>query len=355
MGCNTKMSDLNKSHEKRLKRRKSTLKKRGQSLVRLEKSSRNKKVEKTPQSQRKELEQSELLLECKQFENEEKEDVKRLAIEDRSLMKYILARIESLLKVELAFYQETQNVSDILKEAQKIVYEKETEFDFSNGIIYIVENTNNSLPNQPLVSRTCSLISLDSFKGVNSNHTDENSNNPNERTSAVSNLSRDSGISYGFRYSTVRRSASPFRYSRIAEPSSPTSKERISSKPPLPRRIPTPVLPIIGPKSPSLYEYKVASNSAEKEKVEMEIFKAKKNIENDFPNSIDDYSSSEEDKEVLYYMSGSRPASIIDDSPTNGRIDWDEESWSELDEEIDNVICEKNDFLPPPPDYLLHS
>merc|ERR1711915_222725 len=157
-------------------------KKRGQSLVRLEKSTRNKKVEKTPQSQRKELEQSELLLECKQFENEEKEDVKRLAIEDRSLMKYILARIESLLKVELAFYQETQNVSDILKEAQRIVYEKETEFDFSNGIIYIVENTNNSLPNQPLVSRTCSLISLNSFKGVNSNYTYENSNNPNERT-----------------------------------------------------------------------------------------------------------------------------------------------------------------------------
>merc|ERR1711915_678377 len=97
-----------------------------------------------------------------------------------------------------------------------------------------------------------------------------------------------------------------------------------------------------------------ASNSAEKEKVEMEIFKAKKNIENDFPNSIDDYSSSEEDKEVLYYMSGSRP-SMIDDSPTNGRIDWDEESWSELDEEIDNVICEKFESLPPPPDYLLHS
>ena len=131
--CNTKMSDLNKSHEKRLKKTKSTLKKRGQSLVRLEKSSRNKKVDKTPQSQRKELEQSELLLECKQFENEEKEDVERLAIEDRSLMKYILARIESLLKVELAFYQETQNVSDILKEAQKIVYEKETEFDFQNS------------------------------------------------------------------------------------------------------------------------------------------------------------------------------------------------------------------------------
>merc|ERR1711915_518339 len=344
---NTKMSDLNKSHEKRLKKTKSTLKKRGQSLVRLKKASRNKKVEKTPQSQRKELEQSELLLECKQFENEEKEDVERLAIEERSLMKSILAQIESLPKVELAFYQETQNISDILKEAQKIVYEKETEFDFSNGIIYIVENTSHSLPNQPLVSRTCSLISLNSFKGVNSNYTDENSNDLNERTSAVSNLSQDSGISYGFRYSTVRRSPSPFRYSRIAEPSSPTSKERIISKPPLPRRIPTPVLPIIGPKSPSVYECRVAGNRAEKEKVEMEIFQAKKDIENDFPNSIDDYSSSEEDKEVLYYMSGSGQASMINDSPTTGRIDWDEESWSELDEEIDNFDVRKMSFCHP--------
>ena len=78
-----KVGELEKDHAKQLKKMRSVMKKRSNSVIKLEKKIKEKKKTHCI-SQKKDSELGELLLKCKKFEEQEREAVKNIAGEERN-------------------------------------------------------------------------------------------------------------------------------------------------------------------------------------------------------------------------------------------------------------------------------
>jgi len=89
---------------------KSVTKKRSGSLVKLDKKIKEKKRVSSDYSQKQEYEVGELLLQCKEFEEQEKTAVKKMAKQERELFAAFLVGIHPVLMVEMAIFQETNKI-----------------------------------------------------------------------------------------------------------------------------------------------------------------------------------------------------------------------------------------------------
>merc|ERR1711892_1235559 len=118
--CKTSVSNLDKDHGKHLKKMRSVVKKRSGSLIKLEKKvKKGKPFEEI--SQKKECELAELLLHCKEFEEQERMAVKKLAKQERNFFVNFLVGIKPVLMVEMAMFKETTMISEMLEDVEKIV------------------------------------------------------------------------------------------------------------------------------------------------------------------------------------------------------------------------------------------
>ena len=300
------------------------MKKRSGSLIKLEKKvKKGKPFEEI--SQKKECELAELLLQCKEFEEQERMAVKKLAKQERNFFANFLVGIKPVLMVEMAMFKETTMISEMLQDVEKIVGYEKTVFDTSGGMISLVrdkqqEESTSSHLESLFNSRVGSLQSLNSFCGskLSSSVIMEPSNSFHnecfepkliDRTSSLSYDSQDSGIVpyqltlkeeradtpcmktsfvpidiiHNSRYSTVRKSPSPFRSSRLSLSDCPNSRGRVTSKPPLPRR------PPVLARSPSI---EITENIVDIHTEDVL----------DIPTEDILDITTEEDQEVLYYM-----------------------------------------------------
>merc|ERR1712106_704897 len=342
-----KVSHLDKDHGKQLKKMRSVMKKRSASLVKLDKKIKAKKIVSNEHEQKKECEVGELLLQCKQFEDEEREAVKKLAGQERQLFSAFLIGMQPVLMVEMAIFQETHKIDEASKEVENIIGKDKPEFETSDGKVTILKQ----LPVKEDVCeeveavaprRTGSMQSLNSFCGSrlsctimmdSSGSFKEDCSEPRlmKRSSSLSNGSHDSGIdpchlsltedpqltfvpiekTQNTRFSTIRRSPSPFRSHRTSLTDSPSSRGRLACKPPLPRRLPVPA------SSPSIQNIPLRPSETPNSFSQYEDLLTH-TVENEAVTSIDDEPSNsdegedilnsptEEDQEVLFYMSGEK-------------------------------------------------
>ena len=92
------------------------MKKRSGSLVKLDKKIKEKKKVSNEYSQKKEYEVGELLLQCKEFEEQEKTTVLKMVKHERELFAAFLAGIHPVLMVEMEIFQETNKFDEAMKE-----------------------------------------------------------------------------------------------------------------------------------------------------------------------------------------------------------------------------------------------
>eukprot|EP00092_Neocalanus_flemingeri_P033074 GFUD01035968.1.p1 GENE.GFUD01035968.1~~GFUD01035968.1.p1 ORF type:complete len:545 (+),score=152.58 GFUD01035968.1:65-1699(+) len=423
--CRTCVANLDKDHGRNLKKMRSVAKKRSGSLVKLEKKVVKEKLFKED-SQKKECVLAELLVHCKEFEEQERMAVKKMAEQERNFFAAFLKGIKPVLLVEMAMFKDTANIDETIQDVDEIVKHENTVFDTSDGIISVVRDKQgkecaNSHCESLFGSRLGSLQSLNSFCGSRlscSGLTPPSCSFQNDcfepklvdRTSSLSYDSQDSGIApcqlisqedssqdycmtdsfipidriKDVRYSTVRRSPSPFRSSRNSFIDCPKSRGRVTSKPPLPRRLPVPA------RSPSIEKPSIESrqhdkleNGTENEYIPDNLIYGEDMLDNliqaedildnhiqaentldnliqaeeildnhiqgqdilDNPNEDKDHPT-EEDQEVLYYMTA--------DKSDSGSWDVPSRSLSSLEDEetFDDFLYSED--LPPPPDFLLH-
>ena len=233
----------------------------------------------------------ELLLQCKEFEEQEKTAVKKMAKHKRELFAAFLVGIHPVLMVEMAIFQEKNKIGEAMKEVEDIIWKEAPEVEASGGQISVLrdkqgkESVSSHL--ESFGSRTGSLLSLNSFSGSRLSSGFE----PKiiHRASSLSTNSHDSGIdpcqpapsenwtdaktsfvpidrTQNCRYSTVRRSPSPFRSSWISVSDIPNTRGRLSTKPPLPRRLPVPA------RSPSIVKPETRSIRTKEIPTVSEIF-----------------------------------------------------------------------------------
>merc|ERR1719206_368838 len=378
-----KVGELEKDHTKQLKKMRSVMKKRSASVVKLEKKIREKKKIPVNISQKKDSEIGELLLQCKQFEEQEREAVKDIAGEERNLFAAFLIGLQPLLMVELAIFQETNKIDEALREVENIIGKENNGLETSDGKVSIITSKKESLPNhmESLGSHNLgSLQSLSSFCGSKLScniMTDpacsfkDSDFEPKlfNRISSLSNSSHDSGIdpchqtmevenmeasklafvpipASNIRYSTIRRSPSPFRSPQLSLPNSPSIRGRITSKPPLPRKFPVPA------RSPSIERPTSLSFKSQNSMPGEVVFHILKDATEDISEtsnvrvdaSGEDMldSPTEEDQEVLYYMSGEKEF---------GSDEWEVSSSCSYGSRQEELFDQSD--LPPPPDFLL--
>jgi len=387
-----KVGELEKDHTKQLKKMRSVMKKRSKSVIKLENKIKEKKKmheagsdnpKKFRISQKKDSELGELLLKCKEFEEQEREAVKNVAGEERNLFGAFLIGLQPLLMVEMAIFQETNKIDEALREVENIIGKENTAFETSDGKVSIVASKNESFPNnmESLGSQKIgSIQSLSSFCGskLSCNIMADPSCSFKDsvaepklfhRASSLSNSSHDSGIdpchqtveaenmeaskiafvpipTSNIRYSTIRRSPSPFRSPQLSLPNSPSIRGRITSKPPLPKRFPLPARsPFI--ETPAMFNSKTQNSEPE------DILHSLTDAKGDISESVNMIvhasggedmldSPTEEDREVLYYMSGEKEF---------GLDEWEVTSSCSYDSRQEELFDQSD--LPPPPDFLL--
>ena len=134
--CKAGVNQLDKDHGKQLKKMRSVMKKRSGSLVKLDKKIKEKRKVSYEYSQKKENELGELLLQCKEFEEQEKTAVKKMAKHKRELFAAFLVGIHPVLMVEMAIFQETNKFDEAMKEVENIIGKEAPEFEASDGICF---------------------------------------------------------------------------------------------------------------------------------------------------------------------------------------------------------------------------
>ena len=97
------------------------MKKRSGSLVKLDKKIKEKRKVSNEYSQKKEYEVGELLLQCKESEEQDKTAVMKMARQERVLFAAFLVGIHPVLKVEMAIFQETNKIDEAIQEIDIII------------------------------------------------------------------------------------------------------------------------------------------------------------------------------------------------------------------------------------------
>ena len=114
------------------------MKKRSGSLVKLDKKIKEKRKVSNEYSQKKENELGELLLQCKEFEEQEKTAVMKMAKHERELFAAFLVGIHPVLMVEMAVFQETNKIDEAIQEIDIIIGKEAPEFEASDGQISVL-------------------------------------------------------------------------------------------------------------------------------------------------------------------------------------------------------------------------
>jgi len=353
----TKVLNLDRAHKKKLKTMKTAIRKRIETLDKLnnKKSKTNENTRKKECTQKKDYELGELLLDCKRFQNEEAQSVKEIAEVERSLFIDIVELVvKPALDLEIDMVQESSNMGELLTEADNMIGNRLPNFEIANGRISLMPKEEEDLQQHRTYhvsanSIAGSTLSLNSFSGSKVSidlSSSSNSSDSQQKRQSRTNLKRFSSLSTGSshnsdlesfegqcvfepigvlhqssrRYSTVRRSPSPSRSQVLFMSGSPHDQARISKKPPLPKRMPTPV------RSPRLPPHRDNIMTNSKKTVAIASSAGEE----------EDKKFTAEDQEVFFYMSPEKD---------NGAELSYEDSLYQDDDDVDD--------LPPPPSFLL--